>query len=245
MSDFALTNMVDINTLLVLAGGEGTRLKEVTGNISKPLVKIAGTHVITFILKKLALELSVSNINLLIQKKHEDQYTKYLKNESKVKDLNINLFIEDKKLGTGGAIKNFLKNNDLIHFYVTNADTLIKTNISKFKNAPQNSILCTPLHKDKRFSAVKIDKDNKVIKFGDERSGQKIIANTGIYKFHRSIFDHVGEDTFDLEKSLFPVCAESALINCFLMKINFEDIGIPEAYYREVKKKGSRATVAK
>ena len=239
MSDTSPTSMVDIKTLLVLAGGDGTRLKEVTGNISKPLVKIAGIHVITYILKKIVLELNVSNINLLIQKKHEGQYTKYLKSDPKIKDLKIKLFLEETKLGTGGAIKSFLKKNDLVHFYVTNADTLIKTNISKFKNAAENSILCTPMYKDKRFGAIKINQDNKVIKFGDERSSQTILANTGIYKLNRSIFDLISEDAFDLEKSLFPMCARKKLLNCFTMKVNFEDIGIPEAYYRAVQEKGA------
>ena len=46
-----------VSTLLVLAGGDGTRLKAVTGNISKPLIKIGGTQVITRVLNKLVIEL--------------------------------------------------------------------------------------------------------------------------------------------------------------------------------------------
>ena len=57
-----------VNTLLVLAGGDGTRLRSVTGKISKPLIKIGGTEVITKILNKLVIELEISTVHLLIQK---------------------------------------------------------------------------------------------------------------------------------------------------------------------------------
>ena len=52
-----------VNTLLVLAGGDGTRLRAVTGNISKPLIKIGGTEVITKILNKLVTELKISTVH--------------------------------------------------------------------------------------------------------------------------------------------------------------------------------------
>ena len=115
--------MYMVNTLLVLAGGEGTRLKEITGNTSKPLVKISGQPIITGIINKLLKELFIEKVYLLIQRKHLNQYVDYIKDQKEYINAEIELFIEEEKLGTGGAIKNFLKK---ITFFGSTLPTLIQ-----------------------------------------------------------------------------------------------------------------------
>ena len=221
-----------MSTLLVLAGGDGTRLKAVTGNISKPLIKIGGTQVITRVLNKLVIELEISNVHLLIQKKHIDQYTEYIKSLSLIKEVDIKLAVENKKLGTGGSIKNFLKHNKINEFFVTNADTLIKNDIREFTSSKINSVLCTNLENQKRFGSVTVDENNKITDFRNKDESKNALVNAGIYKLERSIFSLIDESVFDLETTLFPICSEIGLLHCFSLKIDFEDIGIPDAYYR-------------
>lgn len=224
-----------VTPLLILAGGDGTRLQEVTGHISKPLVEIGGEPVISKIIRKLSSEFNLTSIYLLIQKKHYSQYYSFLEATKESIQCKIELVVEEKKLGTGGAIKNFLELSDTKSFFVSNADTLIKTNISQFKNAKVNSILCTIVKGNNRFGSVEINKNNQIVKFGNSNTTKDTLVNVGIYKLERTIFDSIPDTCFDIEKTIFPMCIDKRKLNCFQLPLNFEDIGVPEAYYREVK----------
>lgn len=221
-----------VNSILILAGGDGTRLQSITGGISKPLIKIGNEEVITIIIKKLVNELSIDNVYLLIQKKHTDQYVEYLSRLTNIQN-NIELVVEDTKLGTGGAIKSFLKNNKLESFYVSNADTIIRTNISGFKKSDINSILCGRIKNNDRFGSIKIDKDDYIVSFMEKKADTDVIISAGVYKLSRSIFLDVHKDHFDLESTIFPELAINKMLKCFLLDLDFEDIGVPEAFHRE------------
>lgn len=223
-----------VEHLLILAGGDGTRLKEVTGILSKPLISLGNARVITIVIKKLAKELKVNQIYLLVQKKHLDQYIEYIKSPE-IQQYSIQLIVEETKLGTGGAIKNFLHSRELDEFYVSNADTIIKSRISDFINAKTNSILCTNVAKNDRFGSIEINSECKIIKFNNN-SNDSGIVNLGVYKLNSEIFSKINDDIFDMETVLFPYCAAHSLLNCFLIDVEFEDIGVPEAYYRELRK---------
>lgn len=221
-----------VNSILILAGGDGTRLQSITGGISKPLIKIGNEEVITIIIRKLVNELNIANVYLLIQQKHADQYKEYLNRLTNIQ-INIELVVEDTKLGTGGAIKSFLKNNKLESFYVSNADTIIRTNISGFKKSDINSILCGRIKNNDRFGAIKIDKDDYIVNFMEKKAYIDAIVSAGVYKLSRSIFLDIQQDHFDLENNIFPELASKKMLKCFLLELDFEDIGIPEAFYRE------------
>jgi NDP-sugar pyrophosphorylase family protein len=221
-----------VNSILILAGGDGTRLQSITGGISKPLIKIGNEEVITTIIKKLVNELNIDNIYLLIQKKHADQYEEYLSRLTNIQ-YNIELVVEDTKLGTGGAIKSFLNNNKIDSFYVSNADTIIHTNISEFKKSDINSILCSRIKNNDRFGSIKIDKDDYIINFMEKKSEIDAIISAGVYKLSRSIFLDIQQDHFDLESIVFPELASKKILKCFLLNLDFEDIGVPEAFHRE------------
>lgn len=222
-----------VEHLLILAGGDGTRLKEVTGTLSKPLVNMGEERVITKVIKRLVKELRIKYVYLLIQKKHYTQYIEYLKTDE-IKGYPIELIVEEKKLGTGGAIKNFLNSYKVNEFYVSNADTLIKSEISKFIHSKSNSILCTKVNKNDRFGVIEVNSDHQVIAFDNTRSNKSAIVNLGIYKLQTSIFLDIEVSTFDLETTVFPKLAAKRLLNCYLVDTEFEDIGVPEAYYQEL-----------
>lgn len=222
-----------VEHLLILAGGDGTRLKEVAGVVSKPLITLGDERVITKIIKKLVEELKVIHIYLLVQEKHLDQYVEYVKSPE-IREYSLQLVVEKTKLGTGGAIKNFLHSRELAEFYVSNADTIIKSNISDFINAKPNSILCTSIAKNDRFGSIDINSAYKITKFNNTRNNQSGIVNLGIYKLKSEIFTKINDAVFDIESVVFPYCAANGILNCFMINAEFEDIGIPEAYFREL-----------
>lgn len=98
----------------ILAAGKGKRLKPITNNIPKPLIKIKGKPLLEWSLIKLrsaGVKEIVINLHYL-----GDQIVDYFGNGKKL-DLKINYSFEKRLLGTGGALiqgKNFLNDSPFL-----------------------------------------------------------------------------------------------------------------------------------
>ena len=148
-----------INQAVIVAGGEGTRLKNVTGDLPKPMVKIRGKSIID----RLIYKLKRNNINIIYISTNylSDQFTeKYKENK------NIKIIKDGKLTGNAGFFfeyRKLFKGNTLILY----ADLFFSTRLSSYikfhyKNQYLNSIM---LHKinHKKDSDLIIVKDNNII----------------------------------------------------------------------------------
>ena len=119
-----------VRQCVILAGGYGTRLGNLTKHTPKPLIKI---------------NQNLSFIDYLINFLKYQGFEKFLiltyfksekfKRHFKKKKENVKIIYEKKKLGTGGAIKNAYKYLD-DYFIVVNGDTIFDINIHDLiKNA--------------------------------------------------------------------------------------------------------------
>jgi MurNAc alpha-1-phosphate uridylyltransferase len=103
---------------MVLAAGLGRRLRPITSNLPKPLVKLADRTLLDYTLDHLVaagVECAVVNIHYLA-----DQIRKHLSGRN---DLEIIISSEeDNLLETGGGVKKALKHFSNEPFYVSNAD---------------------------------------------------------------------------------------------------------------------------
>jgi len=125
-----VTNIL-INTIingnlnaLIMAGGYGRRLGNLTKNIPKPLIKIAGHPIIENVISNLENSQNISNIYISTYYLSDkiEEYVKERKNE-----INIDIVKEKKPLGTAGSIQ-LIENKEKKHLLVVNAD--IKTNLN-------------------------------------------------------------------------------------------------------------------
>ena len=82
--------------IIILAGGKGSRMKSVK---PKLLNKISGVSILDIVIKK-ALSLNPSKVNVIINNQYEQIRNKYS---------NVNFFKQTRPLGTGHAVKTFLK----------------------------------------------------------------------------------------------------------------------------------------
>ena len=94
---------------VILVGGRGTRLKEVSGNLPKPMVPVLGKPLLQYLIEQ-CVEYGISNIKLLVSYKKEviedyfgdgDQY-----------GATIQYIIEDIPRGTAGALMDALPELD-------------------------------------------------------------------------------------------------------------------------------------
>ena len=115
---------------MILAAGFGTRMKNLTKNTPKPLLKINNTTLLSNTInffKKLGCERFVINTHYL-----NKEFNDYI-NFNHAKE-NIILIYEPRILDTGGGVKNAVKYFNDKNFLITNADIYWnKNNISDLK----------------------------------------------------------------------------------------------------------------
>ena len=153
--------------VVILAGGLGTRLEELTKTIPKPMVKINGKPIITYIMEHFA------------KYGHKDFYVavgykgsvirNYFKNKFPM--WKINCIDTGKNTMTGGRIrrlKEYLKNET---FLMTYGDGISDVNIKKlikFHKKQKKTVTLTAVRPPARFGALKIINDQ--VKYFKEKS---------------------------------------------------------------------------
>lgn len=181
--------------VVLMAGGLGTRLKPLTDNTPKPLLKIGDKTIIDYNvdrLKKFGVDdfwISVSYLS--------EQIENHFGNGSS-RNVKIEYIKESSPLGTIGAISqvNNFRND---HVLVANSDILTKLNYEDFfidfinKDADM-SVVTIPYDVDVPY-AVLDTKDNKVLSF-IEKPTYTYYSNGGIYLIKKSILNKIPKNTF-------------------------------------------------
>jgi D-glycero-alpha-D-manno-heptose 1-phosphate guanylyltransferase len=179
----------------------------------------------------------VSKVILAVGYKHE-VIKNYFGNN--FKGIKLIYSIEEKPLGTGGALKlagNFI--DDTI-FSVLNGDTLFKVSLYKLysfhilKKAKITVALKIQAN-CYRYGKVGLDKDGQIITFFEKGIKEGGLINGGIYVMNYDIIEKIYSDVFlSLEKDILPDYINKGLFG-LAFNSYFIDIGIPLDYYRAIK----------
>ncbi len=116
-------------TVIIMAGGKGTRMKPFTSILPKPLVPINEKPVIEHIIEKFA-ENKVSNF--FITSNYKSKIIRAYFSEMKPK-FKLTFIVESKPLGTAGGIS-LLSGKIKKPFMVTNCDTIVDINLDDLMN---------------------------------------------------------------------------------------------------------------
>jgi len=169
-------------SIFILAAGLGERLRPITDHIPKPLLPIVGKPILQSILEKVS-ELPIHRIGINLHHKKE-AVEHWIKNSAFCKS--VQLFPEDKMLGTGGALKNaeaFLHEST---FLVHNSDIVSDIDLGKLFefHSSSSNIVTLAVHDYPEFNTLIIDKKQSFRGIGKADSipsrGMKILAFTGI-----------------------------------------------------------------
>ena len=184
---------------IILAGGRGKRLRPITDYVPKPLIPIKNIPIIEWQIKYLK-KFNISEVTICSGYK-----TKMIENYLNNKNLGIkiNFSIENKPLGTGGAIKKAGKKIKEKSFVVINGDVITNIDLKKLLKK-ENSIAAIQLKT--KFGILQIDED-KIIKFDEKKEIPDLWMNAGIYHLNREIIKKL-PDVGDIEKTLFPNLAQ-------------------------------------
>ena len=217
---------------IILAGGKGTRLKAVTGDLPKPMVDINGTPFLFKLMRKLE---SFGCKKIVLSLGYQADYVmEQVRNQNVVK-CKVEYSIETKPLGTGGALKMAASHIEGTHFIALNGDTYSDLDyglLSKYSKANRLDIIIAALEVEdsSRYGALDIDhKSNRLISMSEKGTSGMGFINSGTYVFPKSTITEISLNEFSLETDLL----SKSIAPCKVFRFNgsFIDLGIPEDYY--------------
>ncbi len=212
--------------IVILVGGKGKRLGDLTANFPKPLLDVNKLPFLISLMNDIN-RYGFKNFFLLAGHANES-ITKYFE-ENKFK-YKVQIIIEKNPLGTGGAIINALpklSNN----FYCFNGDSFLKgnwLNIRSLFDTKTNGVIALKRQNDtKRFGNV-VCSDNGVVTNFSEKSSDSELINAGIYLFNKKAFDGFKIENLSLENDIFPQLVKERKIKGKEISGKFIDIGLIE-----------------
>lgn len=221
---------------LILAGGYGTRLKEIIPDTQKVVAEVKSRPFITYILKELYSE-GVRRVILALGYKAEETLKIVL--DFVPEDMVIIPSVEIEPLGTAGAIRNalpFIKSEELL---IVNGDSIINFSLKRLvdfhkkNNALVSMILCKV--KDiRRYGNVILNKNYQIESFKEKISDTKNpegLINAGIYIFPKNLIAKMPIGFASIEENIFPNLCGKGLYG-FEIDSDFIDIGTPDAYQK-------------
>ena len=217
---------------IILAGGRGTRLRDVVKDLPKPMASVNGRPFLNFILDRLSEEkythiyLSIGYLADSIREYFGDNYL----------DLNLIYVEENYPLGTGGAVKKSMSRVLGDHALVINGDTYSDVSYAAMEDLYRDTgdiIIGVKFMKDvSRYGGVSIN-CGKVINFAEKNKIGPGFINVGAYILGSRFFQNYSLDVpFSLESDFLPAAVADKIVRACEKCNNFIDIGVPEDYFR-------------
>jgi mannose-1-phosphate guanylyltransferase len=220
---------------LILAGGEGTRLRPLTSTIAKPVVPLAGRPFLSYMLDWLrghGVDRVILSCGFLADSVRDvlGDGTDY--------GVRLSYLEEPRPLGTGGAVK-FAEGLLDERFLVLNGDVLTDIDLTAQLRAHERTgaLLTLALYGVEDTSAyglVRCERDGAVAEFvekpGPAYAGTGLI-NAGAYVVQRSVLETMtpGGTAISIERDVFPRMVGNGLYG-YAASGYWLDIGTPERY---------------
>lgn len=223
-------------SIVIMAGGKGTRLLPYTSVLPKPLLPIKEKPAIKYIIDKFR-EYGQSKFFITVNYKSSllSSYFKSLKKESK----EIKIIHENKPLGTAGGLIN-IKNQVKENFFLTNCDTIIKSNYNEILNHHlKNKSDITIVVAEQKFTIPYgvCEKKGKKTEF-IEKPKYKFKVNTGFYLIKRKCLALLKRKKYLDFNDFVKLCIKNKkIINFFkINKKDWIDIGRKDKYQNNLNK---------
>ncbi len=188
--------------VVILAGGYGSRLSELTKTIPKPMVKILGKPIIHRIIDHY---LSYGHHEFYIALGYKGiDIKKYFLKKRFPKKVRINLIDTGKDTMTGGRLKRLEKYLDQT-FLMTYGDGLSNVNLDRlinFHNSNKKIFTLTAVRPPARFGSIKI-RGNYVNYFKEKNNLDEGWINGGFFVIDPKIFSYIKNDKTFLERDPF------------------------------------------
>ncbi len=219
---------------VILAGGLGTRLRNVVSDCPKPMAKVGGKPFLEYLVRKLMREgvrrivLSVGYMADVIKDHFKD---------GAAFGVPISYVEEKEPLGTGGAICRAAREAEMgDEILVLNGDSYFDVDLHAFRRAHHalggaGTLALRKHMSPTRSGVVELDGNSRIAKFHEKKAVEgEALINGGVYLLsHRALSRFPKKEVFSVEEEGFPAAISAGLFG-FISDGYFIDIGTEEDY---------------
>ena len=222
---------------ILLAGGQGTRLRPLTLNTPKPIVPIFGRPFLHYQIDRI---LQVPEIDeIVLSLNYQPERIEAVFGDGSSLGTRISYVVEPAPLGTAGGIK--FASRDIRHTIVVfNGDVLTQIDVAaviamhRARNATATIVL-TPVENPAAYGLVETDAGGNILRFIEKPDPAQITTNyinAGIYVLEPSTFDRIPDGVpWSIERKYFPSLVERReTFVAYPYDGYWIDIGTPEKY---------------
>ncbi|MBR5093893.1 MAG: nucleotidyltransferase family protein [Oscillospiraceae bacterium] len=224
---------------IVLAGGQGTRLKAVTGELPKPMVPLLGRPLLEHILLLLKKH-GIDRVCAALHYRPQDIIAAM--GDGSRWGIELRYRVERAELGTAGAVRNcaeMLGGEDVL---VISGDAACDLDLSELcrRHRESGAAVTLALHRDAeplRFGLTVTDPEGAVRAFVEKPGWDRVVTdlvNTGIYVLSPRAIEAIPEGRpYDFARDLFPaLLARGELLLGVPLEGYWCDVGTPRSYYQ-------------
>jgi len=220
---------------VILAGGKGTRLKNIISDIPKPMTPILGKPLLHYIIEQ-CIKYEIKNLCLLVSYKNEIIQEYF--GDGKKFGVTIKYIVEDVPRGTAGALIDALSILEE-QFLVLYGDTYFDIDFNTFWDFHDNhngvaSVFLHPNDHPYDSDLVEVDAFDQIQSihpYPHDDSWRQNLVNAAVYIFQKNALKGFisKTKTTDIAKNLFPWMLQSKLkINGYRSTEYIKDMGTPE-----------------
>ena len=216
---------------VVMAGGEGTRLRPLTSNQPKPMVPVVGKPCMEHILELLR-EHGLNDVIVTVA--FLPQAIRSYFGQGETLGMQVGYSVEESPLGTAGSVRLAAKQLDET-FLVISGDALCDVDLSALiafhrERGAAVTIGLKAVDNPLEFGIVVTDEEGRIERFLEKPSWSQVFSdtiNTGIYVLEPEVLRHVPTDRpYDFSKELFPYLLEMGRpLYGYVMDGYWQDIG--------------------
>jgi mannose-1-phosphate guanylyltransferase/phosphomannomutase len=198
---------------VVMAGGEGTRLRPLTSNQPKPMVPVVGKPCMEHILELLR---DHGMDDVIVTVAFLPQSIRSYFGQGETLGMQVGYSVEESPLGTAGSVRLAGRQLDET-FLVISGDALCDVDLSALvafhkKKGAAVTIGLKSVENPLEFGIVVTDDEGRIERFLEKPSWGQVFSdtiNTGIYVMEPEVLKHVPDDRpYDFSKDLFPYLLE-------------------------------------
>ncbi|MBK87059.1 MAG: alcohol dehydrogenase [Flavobacteriaceae bacterium] len=218
------------SSVVLMAGGLGSRLKPLTNNLPKPLLKIQ---------KKTIIERNIEILekqnfkNIVVSVNYLKELIKNKLGDGKKYGVSIEYISEQKKMGTVGSLK-LLKENIKFPLLVMNSDLILEMDFSNLisHHLEQKNIatICVKeVEREMPYGVVK-SRNSKLLSIEEK---PKFISeiNAGVYVFSKQALKYIPKNNyFDAPMLFEKILNDNKRVGTHIIDGRWLDIGTPEDY---------------
>jgi len=226
--------------VVIMAGGQGTRLRPITHIIPKPLIPIGEKPIMQIIVDHFR---NAGCKDYFFSVGYKAKMIKAFFDDIVDKDYNITYYKEDKPMGTAGSLS-LIKDKINSTFFISNCDVIIEQDyneIYKYHTSNGNELTAVAFVKDMKipYGTFEVE-ENGILQSLVEKPEFTFLVNAGMYILEPHLLNEIPDDDFfHITHLMENIIARKGKVGVFpISEGSWLDIGQWKEYQKTLKKYG-------